>query len=391
MRRFRICATAVVAALVVAPLYAQQNATEASEEGTLIQIGPDNGVRVDVDWPEGLRDRRQERRRLRQPAQVEAPVAVARYWIGLGGESLPDAMRAQMRIDEGEGILVRNVTEDGPAAEAGVEKFDIVLRANGKPVSQLQQLADLVGEQGELKGRITLDLLRAGKPKTLWVKPVERPLDAMIPERPRRERLGLFGPEGRLRERLFNGEGLDIEQLQGLLGEGGGFDPEMFGGFAEVLPQAAMGGVSVSVSRQNGGPAKVTVRRGEKTWEFDEGDEDALNALPADVRPTVERMLNQNGRVAGDDLDAFGFGGPGFQLQFHDDMADRLRALQERMQAFGGQLGAPAAPGGVIEPQIELDEAPAFGEAPAAAPAPAPTEGEAVGEEIIELEIPDDE
>ncbi|QDT70541.1 putative periplasmic serine endoprotease DegP-like precursor [Planctomycetes bacterium MalM25] len=381
MRYLGFCA-AVAAALLVPPANAQQDA----EEGTLVEIGPDRGVRVEVDVPENLRGRLQERRRLRQPAQVEAPVAVSRYWIGLSGEPLTEALRAQLRIDEGEGILVRGVTDDGPAAEAGVEKHDILLRANGKPIAEIYQLADLVGEQGELKGRITLDLLRAGKPKTLWVKPIERPLDEIVPQRPGRERLGLFGPEGRLRQRLFNGggEGLDLEQLQGLLGEGG-FDPEMFGGLAEMVPQAAMGGVSVGVSRQNDGPAKVTVRRGEQTWEFDEGDEDALNALPADVRPMVERMLNQNGRAAGQDLDAFGFGGPGFQLQFHDDMADRLRELQQRMQAFGGQLGAPGEPGGVVEPQIELDEAPAFGEAPPAEAAPAE------GEEIIELEIPDEE
>lgn len=376
------------AALAAALLVSSAKAQEDRDDGTLVEIGPDRGVRIEVDAPENLRGRLQERRRLRQPAQVEAPVAVSRYWIGLSGETLSDALRAQLRIDEGEGILVRGVTEDGPAAEAGVEKHDILLRANGKPITEIYQLADLVGEQGELKGRITLDLLRAGKPKTLWVKPIERPVDQIAPQRPRRERLGLFGPEGRLRQRLLDGEGLDLEQLQGLLGEGG-FDPEMFGGLAEMVPQAAMAGVSVSVSRQNNGPAMVTVSNGDQTWEFEEGDEEALNALPADVRQAVEQMLNRNGRAVGQNLDAFGFGGPGFQLQFHDDLADRLRELQERMQAFGAQPVAPG--GGVVAPQIELDEAPAFGEAPAFEAEPTPASSGDSGEEVIEIEIPDDE
>ncbi len=386
MRLLSLSAATAVAVLAATSTYAQQNAAVASDEGTLIQIGPDNGVRVDVDLPENLRERRQDRRRVRQPAQLEVPVPVARYWIGIRGESLPDALRAQLRIDEDEGVLIRAVTEGGPAAEAGVEQYDILLRANGKPVSMIQQLADVVGEQGELKGRITLDLLRAGKPKTLWVKPVERPMDEVLRQRPRRERLGLFGPEGRLRGRLFEGGGLD--GLDGLLGEGG-FDPEMFGELAEIVPQAAMSGVSVSVSRQNDGPAQVTVRRGDQTWEFDEGDQDALNALPADVRPMVERMLSQKGRVVGDDLEAFGFGGPGFQLQFGDDLAERLRALQDQMQGLRGQAGAPG--GGAVDPQTQLDEAPAFGEAPAAESSPAPAESEEPGEEIIELEIPGEE
>ncbi|TWT96700.1 Periplasmic serine endoprotease DegP precursor [Botrimarina colliarenosi] len=348
----------------------------AAEEGTLIQIGPDGGVRVEVDGA-ARRDRRPGRRLGRQPGFVEAPQVVSRYWIGIGGGPLPAELRAQLQIDANEGWLIRTVEPDGPAAEAGVKQFDILLRANGKPVSDISQLAEEVGEQGELQGRITLDLLRGGQPQTLWVKPIERPLDAVLPAEPRRERFGFFGRDGR--EGLFGPGGLlDGDGLP--RGEGG------LGEFAEMIPQV-VSGVSVSVSRQNDGPAKVTVTRGEQTWEFDEGDQDAIATLPGDVRPMVERMLQQNGGVFQPGFEGFGLNTPGFQMQLEGPearvMQERMRAMQERMRALQQQFGAPpAGPGApMIEPQIELDEAPAFN-------AEAPPEPKPEVEGPTELEIP---
>ena len=380
-----LSAAALMAAHMVSPLAMAQDAEDGA--GTVIQVGPDAGVSVDVnvdgDRARALRERRRERRLSRPGFAEDAPVAVSRYWIGVGGGPLPPALRAQVNVDPEEGVLIQTVAPDGPAAEAGIEKFDIVLRANGKPVNELRQLADVVGEQGEMKGQIALDLLRGGKVKTLFVKPVERPVDAVIPGQPRERRFGrLFGPEGAL-----GGEGL--EGLGEMFGgevfgpEGLQLGNEAFGGFAEMIPELAAGGISVSVQRQNDGPAKVTVKQGDKIWEFDEGDEAAMNALPADVLPMVERMLNQNGRAVGQDFEGFGFGGPGFQMQFGgDELAGRIRALQERMLQMQGGFGGGIDPGAVA-PDIQLDEAPAFDNA-----APADEVEPEVADEPIEIEIP---
>lgn len=365
-------AAAIFAALpfVTSGVQAQLVDVQTDEEGTVVQVGPDNGIEVRVDnddrtRAEERRDRRfDRRRRLNQPGFADAPVVVSRYWIGVGGSPVPDVLRAQIDMPKNEGVLIRTVADGSPAAEAGVQPFDIVLRANGKPVTTMPQLAEEVGEQGEMKGRVTLDLLRKGQPKTLWVKPVERPADA-IPEAPLPRRRGMFG--GGL-EGFFGGGGLQL-----------GDD-----GFGEMLPQLANSGVSVSVARQNGGPAKVTVRQGEQLWEFDEGDQDALNALPADIRPTVERMLNQDGRVVGQEFEGLDIRGPGFNIQLGEEMAARVRELQERMRAMQGEPAGPR--NNAMEPQIELDEAPAF-DAPEAEQLPTPAEPEEA-DAPVEIEIP---
>ena len=340
--------------------------TGPAEEGTLIQIGPDRAS--------DRRERRQQRRQIRRPGFAEAAPAIAasKYWIGLGGGPLPPELRAQVDLPTDEGVLVRTVADDGPAAEAGLKPYDIVRRANNQPVSTLAQLADVVAEQGELKGRITLDLLRGGKPKTIWVAPVERPADAAITI-PRGERLGLLGRDGQLLEGLLGGEGFQLEGLE-----------EQLGGLGEMMPQMALGGVSVNVARNGDGPAKVTVRRGEDTWEFDEGDEAAMNALPEDVRPMVDQLLQGGG--VGPGFGAFGFDAGGLQFRLGGDgFGDRFLEMQKRMQALRQQFG-DAAPGEaaapLIEPEIELGEAPAFNGGAA-------TSTEDAGP--IEIEIPDEE
>lgn len=370
-----VAAGALAAFQIVSPPALAQ---EAKEGGTVIQVGPERGVAVEVNVDEEQAESRRERRRGRRSARPRfgdpAPVVVSRYWIGIGGGPLPAELRAQVDVEPGEGVLIRTVSPEGPAAEAGVEQFDILLRANGKPVSNLGEVAELVGEQGELKGRITFDLLRGGRPKTAWVTPIERPADLPLEDAlrgPRRERFGWrFGPDGGLgSEGLFGPGGIQLD--------GEAFGGEAFGGFSEMIPEMAGAGVSVQVRRQNEGPAKVTVTQGDKAWEFDEGDAEALGVLPEDVRPMVERMLNGNGRLIGDDLDTFGFGGPGFQMQFGDGLAERMRAMQQRMMGMGANP-VPA----IQPPAADLDEAPAFGaeEVPEIEPE--------VAEEPIEIEIP---
>ena len=51
-------------------------------------------------------------------------------------------------------------------------------------------------------------------------------------------------------------------------------------------------GVSVSIQRNNDGPAQITVKQGDTTWQIEGDNEESLKQLPADVRPFVERMLD---------------------------------------------------------------------------------------------------
>jgi hypothetical protein len=234
-----------------------------------------------------------------------------------------------------------------------VRRFDILLKANGEPISSIAPLSELVGKQGEANASITMELLRRGKPVVVEVTPAERPADvvAAVPEGFYQRRLqSLFGPDG-----IFGPNG----EFPG--GEGFATEGEL-GKMLEGMPMAA--GVSVSVARQDDGPAQVTVTQGDKTWTFDEDDKEAIAELPGDVRPLVEQMLSQQGGVFQPGFEGFGMDVPGFQMQLQGEAATRMRAMEQRLQALQARRGgAPADPAAPMIEQENLDEAPAFNSA----------------------------
>lgn len=362
-RKLLPIAAGLSAMALLVPAARAQDAAE--EPGRLVRVGPGS---VDVEIPAerpGVA-RRVERRADRQARRV-GEVAVARYWIGVALTAVPESLRAHVDLPAGEGTMVRSVTPGSPAEEAGVQPFDIVALADDQPTDP-SSLADAVGRAGEAGESVMLEVLRRGERVLLTVTPVERPAD--------------IGPFGGERGQRVLRDGLGGFPLpQGLLGEGGpfgqgGLDAQGLaerafgeGGFAEGLPQMAMGGVSVQITEQAGGPALVTVERGDERWEFEQNDEEAIAALPGDVRPLVRRMI----AGARPGFDAFGIDGGAFQLQFGGPLGERVRLLQERLRgmqggllggaAAGGLAGDPEAPiqmGQPFAPEGALDEAPAF-------------------------------
>ncbi len=65
-------------------------------------------------------------------------------------------MRAAVGLPEREGLLVRGVVEGSPAAEAGVERGDLLVAANAATLSSVDQLFDALDAGGDL----TLGLVR---------------------------------------------------------------------------------------------------------------------------------------------------------------------------------------------------------------------------------------
>ncbi|MEO1497438.1 MAG: PDZ domain-containing protein [Planctomycetota bacterium] len=336
-----------------------------ADEGRLVQIGPDKSVER-AEQPRPRRLLRDRGRRLVQPGFAEAApgrggldggaaVAVGRYWIGLGGVTTPDEVRAHVDTGDSPGILVREVVPDGPAAQAGVKPMDILTRANNELLTTLDDLAEVVGDAGQNKARIALELLRKGRPKTVFVAPEWKEIAQPVAPRPMadpgiaaRGRLrqwlgdrlaqeGILGPGGV--DQLLNQQLGQLEQEFG--GAFGGGAPG--GGEAPAfIPQAMPTGVTVNITRAGDGPAQVVVRRanprGEADeWRFDSDDEQAIARLPDDVRPTVERMLGG----------ANAFGGGGFAPGPGDqDVQQRLQLMEEQLNRFrqrfqnGGGFGA---------------------------------------------------
>jgi C-terminal processing protease CtpA/Prc len=90
--------------------------------------------------------------------------------LGATLEPASDALRAQLGIPSGQGLVVASLAGDGPAAEAGLKEKDVLLEVADRPLASADDLPRQLKAAGEAPVR--LRLVRAGKPLSLQVRPI---------------------------------------------------------------------------------------------------------------------------------------------------------------------------------------------------------------------------
>ena len=70
---------------------------------------------------------------------------VVRGWLGVGIQALTPELAKKFGVSEGEGVLVNEVFEKDPAAEAGIKPGDIILTIDGSVVDSPNKLSRLIG------------------------------------------------------------------------------------------------------------------------------------------------------------------------------------------------------------------------------------------------------
>ena len=105
---------------------------------------------------------------------------VTRGWIGITIQELTQELAQQfgLKYSEGElaGVLVSDVTRDGPAQKAGIMRGDIILEYNGKRLQDVGQLRNVVA-QSKVGSQAQVKILRRDKEMTLTATVVELPAD----------------------------------------------------------------------------------------------------------------------------------------------------------------------------------------------------------------------
>jgi len=92
--------------------------------------------------------------------------------LGASFQPVGEALRAQLDIPAGQGLLVESVVNNGPSAVAGLKANDILLMLADKPLASTEDLTKNLKAAGEAP--VPLKILRAGKPITIQVRPIYR-------------------------------------------------------------------------------------------------------------------------------------------------------------------------------------------------------------------------
>lgn len=109
---------------------------------------------------------------------------IIRGYLGIQMQTLPRGQEDR----ETDGIVVQEVVPGSPAADARIQRGDVIRKFDGKEVKSFAHLRSLVA-QTELNKQIALEIMRDGKPITVTTAIREQPIDyqsARVPNQPGR-------------------------------------------------------------------------------------------------------------------------------------------------------------------------------------------------------------
>lgn len=225
------------------------------------------------------------------------------YWIGIHCEPVDEALRAQLSLGEGRGLVIEQVVPDSPAAKAGLKKHDVLIQSGETFLDDVGTLVDLVAKTKD--GELKLKIIRGGQAQTITVTPAKRLGEGgfgrgtvVIGQENEEAVKNIIKQLEEQMEKIRKGEGRgELPKFQFLhpgvvLPPGAAVpgQPAPQGWIAMPQIAALPDNMSVTINKSGKNPAKVTVKQGEKTWET---TEDKLDSLPAEVRGHVQRMLGR--------------------------------------------------------------------------------------------------
>jgi len=122
-----------------------------------------------------------------------------RGYLGVSLEDVTAENKAQLGMAKEEGALVQEVEKDSPAAQAGLQKGDIITSYAGFPVFSAAQLARYVAET-PVGRKVEITVLRAGKKQTLESKIAQRDRKSdelmVLPRKAEAPNLRFYGEDG---------------------------------------------------------------------------------------------------------------------------------------------------------------------------------------------------
>jgi len=103
------------------------------------------------------------------PKVFEMLSLVSRRTIGVSTTSLTKQLGSYFGVEDGNGVLINNVSKDSPAERAGLRAGDVIVEIDGKAVKRTMDLIRGIGSEKE--GDVNLTIVRDRGRQTITVTP----------------------------------------------------------------------------------------------------------------------------------------------------------------------------------------------------------------------------
>ena len=118
------------------------------------------------------------------PAELAKPVIdslrrgqrPSRGYLGVGLQPLDENIAEALGLPKDRGEIVRSVQPNEPAARAGIQQGDVILRVNGQEVNPDQTVSYLIANT-PVGSRVPVELIRNGRRMTVQVTVQQRPTE----------------------------------------------------------------------------------------------------------------------------------------------------------------------------------------------------------------------
>jgi serine protease Do len=113
----------------------------------------------------------------RAAEELRAGGTVKRGYLGItmNNTGISDRAKSYYKLPDNNGVIVASVSEDGPAAQGGVRRNDVIRKIDGNPVKDNQELLAMIASRkpGET---VKLEILRGGETMKVDVTLTTRPV-----------------------------------------------------------------------------------------------------------------------------------------------------------------------------------------------------------------------
>jgi serine protease Do len=121
------------------------------------------------------------------PAELAKPVIDSlmkgqrpvRGYLGVGLQPVDEDLAPSLGLPKDSGEIIRTVVPGGPAAKAGLQQRDVIVKVNGEQVTPDQTVSYLVANS-PVGQRVPIEIIRNGKHGTVYVTLQDRPTEEAL-------------------------------------------------------------------------------------------------------------------------------------------------------------------------------------------------------------------